>query len=1431
MLHDEGIEVNTAAAFNIEKVLFHTNLEVYNTFSKLKFRIVPILSRNKEEQDIIYKIFEKLDEKVKTESINIKPPDTKEPDFVVSKTWVANENWLDKLKSRAKKKRFWMGVLMLIAVIVTVALVIYGLIPVPTPKLSAKIIPDKTQVFENDTVHFTVQLPDTSLTKSSSLDWLFPDTIIRNEFKVAKVFHEPGNYLAKAVLNEEGSKKEDTLSYTVSVLCEHPPSVVIDREAATSASGQRSPRNNSYIPLFTNPSKDSASYKYNWYVNDELVSTSKILSYKSKAIGNNEIKLLVDCKGIHCSTDSLVATLSDLPPISVSVKGEGKSTINASYNWKNIFAALSWLLVIVIIPGAFIYRLLKPVQKKKTEEQPAELQEPYSIRFNNQEHVINTQKEIHQLADILRKRQVSDTCKLSMSKTIQSTVRSGGLPALAFIPITKPSDYLAFVETNNDDSHLERLFKYLIAKLENDQVFVTVYEYRKEPLFLSNEKLNHIRIPIEKVASLYADRTLLIFADTKNFVLPLKNTLKKWVTERLNTWRTKIIVTPFPKKDWDKKEQLLIEAKFTVVPADLNANSIIEKIINGNIETQTEASFSIPTTYTTKLYNFNEFESVKEYLGDENLLKWACSLAVYPGVDWNLTLAIGKKLEHELVQKGQVIDLVNYSNLLKISRISWLQDGMITDTLRIEMLKYLDNEIEMLARQTLVEQLNLLQDQVSEGSMIKKQFDVHQKMNSFLLAVYENKKPPKKDEAFIKEILQENQVDQAHEIYLNNGDDTLLKDPFKKGRTVNFRKYFRATALKRKMIAAAAVLLTVVVSFIVLRVTTGSEPWIKTIPSDFRFIIKKGNITTSNLVVNVAIDNRGPDDEYESSNMISNSSSNKSVSVSLNFDNDSISTTAIMIDDTAKAALLTIRSPAGQLLAQDSFKLNSKTYTIQLTESRPIPLNIYYQNASDLALASALEESLPSNFDVTITQQNFKDTGLRIKYMFETQKKDAELVDAIASKIFGRDLQVMKIEDNNVLTEKSRDGTLHSLKKPLVMYISSQEICTPLSVSALPKILNGNWRGDLNNRSIEINVPQNVIKYSTGDIKSFGLYSINEVCLRKNNVYRLTTKTDKGYKAFFVKNVNSESFDLSVCRSFYKKKEEINSLNETNCDKFNTMKSVKPVIRNSLDSPAFSSTIIPSSLTTKPVIRNSLDSPALNNVNNPSKDSSTSPIVPTHGTFVEKLAFIMPGAPKETLLAFANAFEKYSSEAGVNTPLRIAAFLANVGWESHELKSFEENLNYSADAILKTWPKRFKTLEDAAPFARNPQKLGNRVYANRMGNGDTSSGDGWKYRERGIFYTTGKEAYEIISKSINIDLIKYPDLLATNMDVMMQAAFYFWNRRNLNAIADNKDFENIVYAITGAVPPVEGAYGGWVPVGLESAKLYYKKALQVFPGK
>jgi putative chitinase len=169
----------------------------------------------------------------------------------------------------------------------------------------------------------------------------------------------------------------------------------------------------------------------------------------------------------------------------------------------------------------------------------------------------------------------------------------------------------------------------------------------------------------------------------------------------------------------------------------------------------------------------------------------------------------------------------------------------------------------------------------------------------------------------------------------------------------------------------------------------------------------------------------------------------------------------------------------------------------------------------------------------------------------------------------------------------------------------------------------------------------------------------------------------------------------------------------------------------------------------------------------------------------------------EVLNAFVASFGMWNETFAINTPLRIAAYLSQVLHESAFLSAKTENLNYSADGLLKTWPKRFDRAK-AEAYARQPEKIANYVYANRMGNGDEASGDGWRYRGRGLIQITGKENYAAFSKFdlCTEPVLKNPDKVAT-YPIDQIAAMWYWEKKKINEPADRGDTTEVTKRVNG----------------------------------
>lgn len=183
----------------------------------------------------------------------------------------------------------------------------------------------------------------------------------------------------------------------------------------------------------------------------------------------------------------------------------------------------------------------------------------------------------------------------------------------------------------------------------------------------------------------------------------------------------------------------------------------------------------------------------------------------------------------------------------------------------------------------------------------------------------------------------------------------------------------------------------------------------------------------------------------------------------------------------------------------------------------------------------------------------------------------------------------------------------------------------------------------------------------------------------------------------------------------------------------------------------------------------------------------------------------------EPLAATCERFE-------INTPHRVAGFLSQTAHESGGFKFVRENLNYSAASLMRVWPTRFPNLEVAQRYAMNPEKIANKVYSDRMGNGNEASGDGWKYIGRGLIQLTGKNNYVAYSLACDNEALVKPEIVE-DPKYAAESAGWFWNVNRLNGLADAQDVPGMTRRINGGTH------------GLDDRQTKYAKLMEYFNNK
>jgi putative chitinase len=199
-------------------------------------------------------------------------------------------------------------------------------------------------------------------------------------------------------------------------------------------------------------------------------------------------------------------------------------------------------------------------------------------------------------------------------------------------------------------------------------------------------------------------------------------------------------------------------------------------------------------------------------------------------------------------------------------------------------------------------------------------------------------------------------------------------------------------------------------------------------------------------------------------------------------------------------------------------------------------------------------------------------------------------------------------------------------------------------------------------------------------------------------------------------------------------------------------------------------------------------------------------------------AICKTAAGRAAVAQYLEPLNRHMPRYGIDSPARVAMFLAQIAHESQDFTRVSENLNYSAQGLANTWPGRYAAVGSRTPNAlamrlqRNPEAIANNVYSNRMGNGDEASGDGWRYRGKGLKQLTGKHNHRACGEAIGVDLIKRPELLL-GPEYAVESACWFWEANNLGPLADRGDLGAVTRKINGGL------------IGLDDRRIYLLRAV------
>ncbi|MCP5050776.1 MAG: hypothetical protein GY940_26670, partial [bacterium] len=337
----------------------------------------------------------------------------------------------------------------------------------------------------------------------------------------------------------------------------------------------------------------------------------------------------------------------------------------------------------------------------------------WPIRVETPELALVRNEQFYESARLLRQRLKSNVKRIDIHKTISKTIQEGGFPSFQYKTVTRPPEYLVLIDLPAYRDHSAHLFDHITSALENEGLFVQRYFYEKDPRVCFKEP-NGQRFYLSDFKTRYGDHRVIVFGTGEEFLDPLTGDLDKW-TRLFHSWRDRALLTPEPPKKWGRRE-VTVAKEFIVLPASLAGLSVLENHFQikrkPDLKAWKVADSQSPSPPAEDRY---DTQALRDYLGEETF-QWLCACAVYPELNWDLTLFLGSL-------QCMPATLIREGNVLRLIQLPWFRSGTMPDELRGALIDRLDPEIERAIRAALVELLE--NNPAPKGSFAYDTYQLH----------------------------------------------------------------------------------------------------------------------------------------------------------------------------------------------------------------------------------------------------------------------------------------------------------------------------------------------------------------------------------------------------------------------------------------------------------------------------------------------------------------------------------------------------------------------------------------------------------------------------------------------------------------------------------------------------------------------------------
>lgn len=438
------------------------------------------------------------------------------------------------------------------------------------------------------------------------------------------------------------------------------------------------------------------------------------------------------------------------PPVEITSQPSGRAIVPKSIDFNLQMSVTFGTIMGIIMAWIVFYERKKKMEMKEKKraddaifvkrmeyqhrasasgfEPEGEIAQPI-VQFTERDYLIPQPRSLQKIKSYLKRPAIIQKPGFDIKKSITQSIRNAGYSSLAYNSEWKDRKYLFLTDNLHADAHMTSLLNYVLDSISASITATVRYKYTGNAETAQDENGNPVRF--EELAYRYRGYNLIIIGNGYSFFYTRNGQLKKEIHTFFEAMASRSVITPKPLDKWSNREDLIVRSNFQIVPADITEIELLAKAIaEDSPVTKNQLLNRLPDAYSVTNYSFENVQSLKQYLTDEKLFQLICAMAVYPRLQWPLTLALCNALKIEL----------NYGLLLKIARIPWLNKDQLDDKIRLELLNSLTAETEVTARETIISLLDEARHTIADNTPAFTEMNTQYNINAFFLYSYEQYK-------------------------------------------------------------------------------------------------------------------------------------------------------------------------------------------------------------------------------------------------------------------------------------------------------------------------------------------------------------------------------------------------------------------------------------------------------------------------------------------------------------------------------------------------------------------------------------------------------------------------------------------------------------------------------------------------------------------